>query len=64
MSSFAWAMILKPFVLMAICLPVRYLAVKYLPPGKIREVLLTPIHRSQRRGRNVRLHREQPAHRD
>lgn len=64
MSAFAWAMILKPFVLLAICLPVRYLATKYLPQGKWRDVLLRPIHRSKRQGRDVGLNSVKPAHRD
>ena len=48
MSTLAIALILKPLLILAICLPVRYLATKYLPPGQARRLLLTriPGHRS------------------
>lgn len=58
--TFALAMILKPFAVLAICLPVRYLAIRYLPQGRAREFLLRPLHRESG-SRSEGLQRIRPA---
>lgn len=49
-TTLVLALLLKPLVLMAIVVPTRYLANRYLPPGKWRDVLLRPIPGTGPRG--------------
>ena len=53
MTSTAWAMVIRPFVLFIvlalICLPVRFAVKRFLPEGKLRRLLLTEIRQSKSR---------------
>ena len=52
MSTMDWAMLLRPFIalvfLAIVCIPVRMAAERWLPPGRIRRILLwrIPGHKS------------------
>lgn len=46
-KDYELAILLRPFaalvILAVICIPVRYLSHKYLPKGRIRDILLTRL---------------------
>ena len=56
MSSFTLAMLLRPIGALIlfglILLPARMAVQRWLPPGKIKSFLLTPIRREHPRSRN------------
>lgn len=53
MGTTFWVMAMKPLlmfgVLIFICLPVRYAARRWLPPGELRDILLTDLVKRRER---------------